>query len=128
MAIGRKTGGRRSGTPNRKSKEVGEILASLGCNPIEGMAKLAEKPEHTPELRGRMYAELAQYLYPKRRGIDLTADRDALTVTFLRQETIAQVVELPAGVRELLPATSKSTVCMKPPKAGLALAGRCHRS
>jgi hypothetical protein len=109
MAIGRKTGGRKAGTLNRKTKEVGELLASLGCNPIGGMAAIAENPEHTPELRGRMYSELAQYLYPKRKGIDLTADKDALTVTFVRQETIGRVVGLPAGVRELLPATSEST-------------------
>jgi hypothetical protein len=69
MAIGRKTGGRIAGTPNRKTQEIGELLESLGCNPIQGMAEIAMNSEASLELRGRMYAELAQYVYPKRRAL-----------------------------------------------------------
>jgi hypothetical protein len=29
---------------------------------------------HSPELRGRMYAELATYLYPKRKAVELAGD------------------------------------------------------
>jgi hypothetical protein len=72
MATGRKTGGRKAGTPNRKSQTVNEILESLGCNPIEGMATIAGNAGNPPELRGRMYAELAQYVYPKRKAIEHT--------------------------------------------------------
>jgi hypothetical protein len=74
MAIGRKTGGRAAGTPNRKTKEVTELLEAIGCNPIEGMATIAADPKNTPELRGRMYAELAQYVYPKRRAVEVAGD------------------------------------------------------
>jgi hypothetical protein len=69
MAFGRKTGGRVVGTPNRKTKEVSELLASLGCDPIQGMAEIAMNMEASLELRGRMYAELAQYVYPKRKAV-----------------------------------------------------------
>lgn len=41
MALGRKTGGRVAGTPNKRTMEVMERLESLGCDPIEGMAKIA---------------------------------------------------------------------------------------
>lgn len=34
------------------------------------MAKIAGNLENTPELRGRMFAELAQYLYPKRKAVE----------------------------------------------------------
>jgi hypothetical protein len=72
MAKGHKTGGRVAGTPNRKTQEVGELLESLGCNPIEGMARIAMNEAHSPELRGRMYAELAQYIAPKRKAVEVS--------------------------------------------------------
>src|SRR6516162_391707 len=67
MALGHKTGGRKAGTPNRKTREIGELLESLGHNPIEAMVQIATDPEASLELRGRMNAELAQYVYPKRK-------------------------------------------------------------
>ena len=72
MATGHKTGGRTAGTPNRKTREVTGLLESLGCDPIEGMAHIAMDEKHPPELRGRMYAELAQYVYPKRKAVEHT--------------------------------------------------------
>src|SRR5438128_8870645 len=30
------------------------------CDPIEGMVRIAQDEKHSPELRGRMYSELAQ--------------------------------------------------------------------
>jgi hypothetical protein len=69
MAIGRKTGGRVAGTPNRKTREISELLDSLGCDPVQGMAEIAMNTNASLELRGRMYAELAQYVYPKRKAI-----------------------------------------------------------
>jgi hypothetical protein len=73
MAKGHKTGGRVAGTPNRKTQEVTELLESLGCSPIEGMARIAMNEAHPPELRGRMYAELAQYVAPKRKSVEMSA-------------------------------------------------------
>jgi hypothetical protein len=52
------------------------------------MAKLAMDTNCSPELRGKMYSELAQYLYPKRRATELnTEDQDsgALKVTWISQ-------------------------------------------
>jgi len=59
-----------AGTPNRKTRDVGELLASLDCDPIRGMAEIARNPEASLELRGRMNAELAQYVYPKRKAVE----------------------------------------------------------
>jgi hypothetical protein len=81
MAIGKKTGGRAKGTPNRKTVEITELLAALECDPVEGMARIAMDDANAPELRGRMYAELAQYLYPKRRATEIRTD-DGPTVQF----------------------------------------------
>jgi hypothetical protein len=79
MAFGRKTGGRVAGTPNRKTRDVEALLASLDCEPIRGMAEIARNPEASLELRGRMNAELAQYLYPKRKAVEHSGDEAALT-------------------------------------------------
>ena len=74
MAQGKKTGGRREGTPNKRTQEIIEKLEALGCDPVEGMAKLAADENNSAELRGRMYAELAQYVAPKRKAIEHTGD------------------------------------------------------
>mgnify|MGYP000034084726 FL=1 len=74
MASGRKTGGRSKGTPNKKTEELAQRLAEIGCDPVEGMAVIAMDETNPPELRGRMYAELAQYLYPKRRATEIKTD------------------------------------------------------
>ena len=74
MATGHKTGGRAAGTPNRKTKEVAELLASFDHNPIEAMVAIARNPKASLELRGRMNSELAQYVYPKRKAIEYTGE------------------------------------------------------
>lgn len=65
-----KTGGRKKGTPNKRTKEITDKLAALDCDPIEGMAGIAMDEQNAPELRGRMFAELAQYVAPKRKAIE----------------------------------------------------------
>ena len=81
MANGSKTGGRTAGTPNKKTQLILEKLTELGCDPIEGMARLAMNPSSAPELRGRMFAELAGYLHPKRKAVEVKAD-EGPRVTF----------------------------------------------
>lgn len=73
MARGFKTGGRTQGTPNRSTLEVADRLKELGCDPIAGMATIATDPSASLELRGRMYSELAQYVYPKRKALAVEA-------------------------------------------------------
>jgi hypothetical protein len=81
MALGRKTGGRQKGTRNNRTVQIEELLAELKCDPIQGMAKIAMDCSLAPELRGRMYAELAGYLYPKRKATEIKLD-EGPRVTF----------------------------------------------
>ena len=74
MTMGYKTGGRTKGTPNKRTIAVIEKLAALGCDPIEGMAHIAMDTANPAELRGRMYAELAGYVAPKRKAIDVSSE------------------------------------------------------
>jgi hypothetical protein len=71
-APGGRRGGRKKGTPNRRTTEVTERLAALGCDPIEGMARLAMDQTKSPELCGRMFSELAGFVAPKRRAVEHT--------------------------------------------------------
>jgi hypothetical protein len=77
MAVRGKTNnptGRPKGTPNKKSVEVAEKLAALGCDPLEGMARIAKiaEAEQDYALAGAMHKELAQYVAPKRRAVEHT--------------------------------------------------------
>lgn len=71
MTLRRKTGGRLKGTPNKRTQVVSDLLEEIGCDPINGMATIAMNPANSPELRGRMYSELAQYLFPKRKAAEI---------------------------------------------------------
>jgi hypothetical protein len=79
-----KTGGRVLGTPNKNSQTLIEKLESLGCDPIEGLAKIAIDPETKLDLRVRCYAELAQFIYPKRKAVDLSSGEDRSVTVEIR--------------------------------------------
>jgi hypothetical protein len=68
-------GGRKAGTPNRKTQEISEPSESLGHNPIEAMVQIATDPNASLELRGRRNAELAHYVYPKRKAVEVKPDQ-----------------------------------------------------
>jgi hypothetical protein len=73
MALGYKTGGRLRGTLNRRTMDIHALLAKMGCDPIEGMARIAMDCSNPVEIRARMYAELAQYVAPKRKAVQVEA-------------------------------------------------------
>ena len=69
-----KTGGRRKGSRNRRTVEVAERLAELDCDPFEGMVRIAMDESAPIEVRARMHAELAQYVAPKRKAVEVTGE------------------------------------------------------
>jgi len=73
---GNKTGGRSKGTKNKRTQEVIDILNELDCNPIEGIANIAKIAMGRQDyaLAGNMYKELSQYIFPKRRAIEVSAE------------------------------------------------------
>ncbi len=76
MALGHKTGGRKAGSKNKLKVEVesikDELETRMGCDPIAGMARIAKHPKASLDLQGRMYAELASYVYAKRKAVEHT--------------------------------------------------------
>jgi len=79
MAAGKKTGGRQKGAKNKKTEDIIKKLESLGCDPIEGMAKIASQSmnEGDMQLAGQMFKELAQYVAPKRKAVEITGEGGA---------------------------------------------------
>ena len=77
MAVGRKTGGRQIGTPNRKTVQVQRLLEQLGCDPITGMATIAMDEAAPVKVRAAMFKELAQYVAPKRKAVELSGEADS---------------------------------------------------
>jgi hypothetical protein len=71
---GERRGGRSKGTPNKRTEAVAERLEALGCDPIEGMARIAMDETVELSIRAQMYKELAQYVAPKRRAVEMQAE------------------------------------------------------
>ena len=84
MAKGFKTGGRAIGSPNKRTLEAMQKLDELGCDPIEGMASIAMDVSNSIELRAKMMAELAPYIYPKRKTVDISSNNEGLTIVVNR--------------------------------------------
>lgn len=70
MALGRKTGGRKLGTPNKINAETAAQLAELGCNPVEGLAKIALNELNPVGIRLRAFDILMEYTKPKLSRVD----------------------------------------------------------
>lgn len=64
--------GRKKGQPTKLTLEARIRLEELGCDPLEGMARIAMDTKAPIELRGRMYTELAKYIWPQRKAVEHT--------------------------------------------------------
>ena len=100
MAKGKKTGGRQKGTPNKDRAPVNALAERLGIDPLEVILRVVKgdwkglgytKPTRTKvnqfgqefevelipiEMRVAAAMDAAQYLYPKRKAVELSNDSD----------------------------------------------------
>lgn len=89
---GKKTGGRKKGTPNKFTQDLHELAQEMGVNPFEvllnfakGDYKALRLPETTafgsptipPELRQKAAKDACEYLFPKRKAIEHTGANGA---------------------------------------------------
>ena len=84
-----KTGGRAKGKKNKVSELVRDRLKELKCDPIEQLVIIARQAQENDDLQlaGAMYKELAAYVAPKLKSIELTESIEAperLNVIFTR--------------------------------------------
>jgi hypothetical protein len=71
MALGRKTGGRQAGTPNRRTVTIQQKLEALGCCLFTLMADIAMDKTQPVTVRAQMAKELGEYCAPKRKSAHL---------------------------------------------------------
>lgn len=92
-----KFGGRKKGTPNKKSTLIEEKCKELGCDPAEILMRFClndekglgytgprikmapggvviEEPWITSEMRLKAASELMEYLYAKRKAVEVTGE------------------------------------------------------
>ena len=70
-----KTGGRKKGTPNKRTLLVQERLAKCGLDPIEEMANLYFEARETDlRLAAGILKELCQYVHPKRKAVEVALE------------------------------------------------------
>ncbi|WP_152045490.1 hypothetical protein [Aureimonas psammosilenae] len=65
MAVGKKTGGRTKGTPNKATAKREREIARGGTTPLEYMLKVMRNPRAEGERRDRMAVAAAPYVHPK---------------------------------------------------------------
>ena len=63
-------------------------LEALGCGLIGGMARIAMDESADLSLRGQMYKELAQYIAPKRKAVEMQAEGQLSLIEII--QSIAQ--------------------------------------
>lgn len=87
-------GGRQKGTPNKNTQNLIERAEALGTDPFEILCHIASNNwralgyrSNPIELKDRQSAadSLCQYMYPKRKAVDLKVGEDSkpITVTFV---------------------------------------------
>src|SRR5579864_7843656 len=73
-----KTGGRQRGTPNKARQDVRERLVALGCDPIDGLARIIKNPEATLELQRGCFNDLLPYGYSKLKPVDVSTEQSTV--------------------------------------------------
>ena len=63
--------GRPVGSKNKRTQEIQDRLDDLGVDPIEGLAMIVKDPNNSSELKFQCLKELAQYVAPKRKAVDV---------------------------------------------------------
>ena len=86
MALGRKTGGRQKGTPNKRTVDLAERLEALDCDPVTELVRLAMDPATKPAIKARCYIDLLAYLYPKRKAVEVSTSENPIILRLTPQD------------------------------------------
>lgn len=68
-------GGRKKGTPNKNTQDLFATCEKHGLDVFGSMVKIAVETED-PILRFGFLKEIAQYLHPKRKALEVSGDMD----------------------------------------------------
>ena len=76
MAKGRKTGGRRKGTPNKATAVRQAEIAGSGMTPLDFILEVMRNEENNLAVRLDAAVKAAPYVHPKLASVDHTHSRD----------------------------------------------------
>ena len=90
MAKGIKSGGRKAGTPNKKTMALKELIEENyeGFDPILELIAISQKEIVPTDLKVSILKDVAQYIYPKRKALE--AD---IVATIEPERTIEDVIK-----------------------------------
>jgi hypothetical protein len=114
MSLGRKTGGRRKGTPNRATAAVAAAVAASGETPLEFMLLVMRDETQPIELRLEAAARAAPFCHPKLSAVAVRAVVDQQEDVRRRGElleTILSIVDQSARNRNSYESASEQSVC-----------------
>ncbi|MGE3992929.1 hypothetical protein [Pseudorhodoplanes sp.] len=80
--------GRKAGTPNKRTKTIEEKLEAMGCDPIEAMARLAMDENESSTLRFAALKELAQYVAPKRKAVEVSSAQEPFVIVISPEDAM----------------------------------------
>lgn len=72
MALGRKTGGRRKGASNRRTREIADKAAAVGLTPLEYLLSLMRDGDQTLAVRLDAAKAAAPYIHPRLQATEAT--------------------------------------------------------
>lgn len=75
----KKSGGRVKGTPNKRTLDLLDRIQELDWDPLQELYLLISDPEVSKSEKILINKEMLQYLYPKRKAIDLDASATVQT-------------------------------------------------
>lgn len=84
-----KTGGRLKGAPNKKTNDLKSLILNKypDFNPILSMVELYHNELTLPAIKFQCLKEISQYLFPKRKTIDIVEDiqteKPKITIRFV---------------------------------------------
>ena len=64
-------GGKQKGCKHKITREVSVLLDKLGCNPIEGLARIATTTKDH-RIAAHCYGQLAKYVHPQLQSVQVT--------------------------------------------------------
>lgn len=76
MALGKKTGGRKKGTPNKKNADLVAAVRSGGETPLDYMLRVMRDPTVDHDRRDDMAKAAAKFVHPTLASVDSTMQHD----------------------------------------------------
>jgi hypothetical protein len=79
----KKFGGKSKGCKHKINRDIVGLLDSLGCNPIEGLARIASDDKIEAAIRVNAYGRIAKFVHPELKAVEHTGkDGEAIQFNF----------------------------------------------